>query len=358
MPRLRRADCSSPGYRRQRRGKGFTYIDEATGERVTDPEVLQRIADLVLPPAWNDVWICPWPNGHLQAVGTDAAGRKQYRYHDGWRTRRDSEKFDNMLEFARALPGLRQIVEETLSGSDDLGRERVLACAVRLLDRGFFRIGAEIGRSGDIETFGLTTMRKEHVIVGRDGLITFEYMAKGGKHRLQSVLDPVACELVRRLKRRRNGGAELLAYRDAAGAWVDVTARDVNEWIQRHTGGAFSAKDFRTWNATVLAALALAASAPVALSKTARKRAEARAAKEVAHYLGNTPTVARSSYIDPRVFDRFRSGWTITGVMMGLGREAEIGEPAIQGAAEEAVLDLLENRRSSDAVEKVTALAS
>ena len=163
---------------------------------------------------------------------------------------------------------------------------------------------------------------------------------------------------MRRLKRRRNGGAELLAYRDAAGAWVDVTARDVNEWIQRHTGGAFSAKDFRTWNATVLAALALAASAPVALSKTARKRAEARAAKEVAHYLGNTPTVARSSYIDPRVFDRFRSGWTITGVMMGLGREAEIGEPAIQGAAEEAVLDLLENRRSSDAVEKVTALAS
>ena len=357
MPRLRRADCSAPGIRRIKRGKGFNYTWELTGERVTDPEVLQRIHDLVLPPAWQDVWICPWPNGHLQAVGTDAAGRKQYRYHDDWRTRRDAEKFDEMLTFARALPRLREIIDEQLE-TEGLTRERVLACAVRLLDRGFFRIGVEIGRSGELETFGLTTMRKEHVTVGADGLLTFEYDGKGGKHRVQSVVDHQVCEIVAALKRRRGGGQELLAYRGDTGQWVDVTARDVNEWIKQQTCGAFSAKDFRTWNATVLAAIALATSAAVAKSKTARKRAEARVAKEVAHYLGNTPTVARSSYIDPRVFDRYRSGWTISGVLTSLGDEAEFGEPSIHGTVEEAVVDLLENRTSSDAVERVAALAS
>src|SRR3712207_6623887 len=330
MPRLRRADCSKPGIKRVRRGRGFSYVWQHTGQRVDDPDVLRRISDLVLPPAWRDVWICPWPNGHLQAVGTDAAGRKQYRYHDAWRTRRDTEKFDEMLEFARALPRLREMAAAELA-SEGLTRARVLACAVRLLDRGFFRIGVEVGKSGELETFGLTTLRKEHVTVGGGGLVTFEYDAKGGKHRVQSGVDPAACEGVSALKRRRGGGEELLAFRDDAGRWVDVTARDVNDWIKEHSCGAFSAKDFRTWNATVLAAVALATSAPAAASKTAAKRAEARAAKEVAHYLGNTPTVARNSYIDPRVFDRYRSGWTITGVLTSLGADAEFGEPSIHG---------------------------
>lgn len=355
MPRLRRSDCSAPGIRRRRRGRGFTYHWEATGERVADEDVLRRIADLVIPPAWEDVWICPWPHGHLQAVGTDAAGRRQYRYHDHWRTRRDLEKFDSMLDFARALPGLRQVVAEHLEG-EGLGRDRVLACAVRLLDRGFFRIGAEVGKSGEVETYGLTTMRKEHVTLPGDGLLVFDYDAKGGKRRLQSVVDPAVCEIVAALKRRRGGGPELLAYKDG-GTWVDVTATHVNDWIKQHTGGCFSAKDFRTWNATVLAAMALALSGPSAASKTARKRAEARVAQEVAHYLGNTPTVARGSYIDPRVFDRFRSGWTISGVLTDLG-SAEFGEPSIHGAVERAVLDLLEERTASEAVEEVTALAS
>src|SRR3954468_15255125 len=142
MSRLRRADCSGPGITRKRAGRGFAYYDDE-GHRVDEQEVLTRIRELGIPPAWTDVWICPYPNGHLQATGIDAAGRKQYRYHDDWRPRRDAEKFDDMTRFARALPRLRESVEAELAGSEDLGRERVLACAVRLLDRGFFRVGGE-----------------------------------------------------------------------------------------------------------------------------------------------------------------------------------------------------------------------
>ena len=355
MPRLKRSNCSLPGIRRRRRGRGFSYQWEDSGEPVTDPVILDRIAALVLPPAWEEVWICPFDNGHLQAVGTDALGRKQYRYHDAWRTRRDSQKFDAMREFAQALPFLRETVEQQLEGADGLTRDRVIACSVRLLDRGFFRIGTEVGRSGDLETFGLTTMRKEHVSISGDE-VAFEYLAKGGKHRVHSVVDPTVREIVAALKRRRSGGEELLAYRVTSG-WVDITARDVNAWIKDVTGGEFSAKDFRTWSATVLAALALAVSGPAAASPTARKRAEARAAKEVAHYLGNTPTVARSSYIDPRVFDRYRSGVTISGVLGELG-DVEGSEPSTQAHVEAGVLDLLEDNRESDAIESVTALAS
>ena len=356
MPRLRRADCSTPGIRRRRRGRGFTYHWQDSGERITDPEILQRISALVLPPAWQDVWICPHPNGHLQAVGTDALGRKQYRYHDDWRTRRDSKKFDDMLAFAESLPELRVVVDEQLNDSGDLGRDRVLACSVRLLDRGFFRIGTEVGRSGDLETFGLTTMRKDHVSIEGDTL-AFEYLAKGGKHRVHSFVDPVVRDIIAALKRRRSGGEELLAFRNGR-SWVDVTARDVNAWIKEVTGGDFSAKDFRTWSATVLAAVALGVSGPAAAaSPSARKRAEARAAKEVAHYLGNTPTVARNSYIDPRVFDRFRSGWVISGVLEDLG-DVEADEPSIQVHAEAAVLDLLNRDTDSEAIERVTSLAS
>ena len=160
-PRLRRADCSSPGLTRRRQGKGFTYLD-ADGEKVSEPEDLARISELGIPPAWKDVWICPDARGHLQATGIDAAGRKQYLYHPQWRTRRDSEKFDEMTRFARALPALREHVDADLTSSDELTRERVLACAVRLLDRGFFRIGSE-QYTVQNESFGLATMRKEHV---------------------------------------------------------------------------------------------------------------------------------------------------------------------------------------------------
>jgi DNA topoisomerase I len=349
MPRLRRVDCSGPGISRRRRGRGFEYRFADTGERITDPDVLQRIKDLVIPPAWKNVWICSHPQGHIQAVGTDAAGRKQYIYHPGWRERRDQEKFDRMLEFARRLPVLRGRCREELA-KPELGRERVLACAARLLDHGFFRIGTE-SYAEQNQTYGLATMLKSHVHIAGD-VITFDYTAKGGLRRVQSIVDSGVLEVVRALKRRRGGGAELLAYRSGR-MWVDVRSADINDYLREVLDGDFSAKDFRTWNATVLAAVAMSISGGAAGSKTARKRAEARAVKEVAHYLGNTPAVCRSSYIDPRVFDRFRSGWTIG--IEALGEEAAFGEPSIQGAIEQAVIDLVEDRRESDAVERIAA---
>ena len=341
MPRLRRADCSAPGIVRRRAGRGFAYSHR--GEAVRDPEVLARIRALAIPPAWTDVWICPLANGHIQALGTDAAGRRQYRYHDAWRARRDQEKFDHMLEFARALPTLRQALAADLAGTE-LDRRRVLACAARLLDIGFFRIGSE-GYAEQNQSYGLATMLKRHVTVA-DGTVTFDYVAKSGKRRLQSVVDPDVYEVVAALKRRRGGGPELLAYRQD-GRWCDVRSDDINLAIKAATGGDFSAKDFRTWNATVLAAVSLAVAgagetaAGRAVTPTARKRAEAWAMKSVAHYLGNTPAVCRASYVDPRVVDLYRAGTTIAAALGDLGETAEPGQLSTQGAVEEAVLALL-----------------
>lgn len=340
MPRLRRADCSTPGILRRRAGRGFVYYD-ADGGKIDDLETLERIRSLAIPPAWADVWICPWPNGHIQAVGTDARGRKQYRYHDVWRLRRDQEKFDHMLDFAQALPGLRRTCEQLLERSSDrFNRERVLACAVRLLDLGFFRIGTE-GYAEENQSYGLATIRKSHVKIA-DGAVTFDYTAKSGKRRIQSIVDPAVCELAAALKARKGGGYELLAWQadDAGGAWCDVKSADINAFIKDVTGGEFSAKDFRTWSATVLCAVGLAVSTE-ARSPTARKRAIARAVKEVAHYLGNTPAVCRASYIDPRVIDRYQAGVTIRGALAKLGADAQFGQLSTQGAIEDAVLDML-----------------
>jgi DNA topoisomerase I len=348
VARLRRADCSAPGITRRKRGKGFEYLD-IDGRRITEPEVLERIRELAIPPAWQDVWICPWPTGHIQATGVDAAGRKQYRYHDRWRERRDREKFDSMVEFARALPKLRRRVARDLE-LDGLPPERVLACATRLLDRGFFRIGSE-SYADENDTYGMATMRKRHVNVDGDE-VTFDYEAKGGKRRIQAIGDPAAAAVVRELKKRRGGGQELLAFKEG-GRWVDVKSPDINGYVKEVTGGDFTAKDFRTWSATVLAAVALAVAGPVATrSKTARHRAKTRAVKEVARYLGNTPAVCRASYIDPRVFDRFDGGLTIGGVLPDLLEDTSAW-PHVHGAVEEAVLDLIAADEESPALEKV-----
>jgi DNA topoisomerase IB len=337
---------------RRRRGKGFEYLD-ASGSRIKDMATLQRIKDLGIPPAWTDVWICSHPNGHLQAVGTDAAGRKQYLYHEAWRTRRDQEKFDKMIVFASALPKVRHMTDQDLD-QEGMPRERVLACAVRLLDRGFFRIGGETYAESN-ETYGLATMKKEHVRF--DGPeVVFEYIAKSGKERLQSVVDPAVHEVVAALKRRRGGGDELLAYREGK-RWVDVKSMDINTYLKAIAGGDYSAKDFRTWHATVLAAQALAVSSNALTSKTARKRAVTRAIQEVSHYLGNTPAVCRKSYVDPRVIDRFESGWTIGPVIDQLGEDA-FDEPSWRTTIENAVLDLIEEPRESDLVERTTKQAS
>jgi DNA topoisomerase-1 len=347
VSRLRTVDCSGPGIARRRRGRGFEYFDE-NGARIDEPELLARIRELVIPPAWREVWICPHPMGHIQAVGTDAAGRRQYLYHQRWRERRDQEKFDEMIRFARALPRVRRITAKHLA-QKQVTRDRVLACAVRLLDRGFFRIGTE-GYAEQNQTYGLATMQKRHVTLGEDGVITFDYAAKGGKRRVQSIVDPKVHELVETLKRRRVG-QELLAYRNGR-SWVDVRSDDINEYIKDITGEDFSAKDFRTWSATVIAAVALAVSGRAATTKTARKRAITRAVEEVAHYLGNTPAVCRASYIDPRVFDRYQDGITIGGALDSLGDGAVLGQPSFHGAVEAAVLDLLEDERTP-AIEKV-----
>jgi DNA topoisomerase IB len=286
------------------------------------------------------VWICSDPNGHLQAVGTDAAGRRQYRYHERWRRRRDQEKFDQMLAFARALPRLRKRAAADLR---ERGRRRELACAVRLLDRGFFRVGGEEYTDGN-GSYGLATLAKSHVELAGGGALVFDYPAKSGKRRLQAVVDPDVYGVVGGLKRRR--GERLFTIRSA----------DINMYIKEATGGDFSAKDFRTWHATVLAAVALAVSER-ATTPTARKRAISRAVGEVAHYLGNTPAVCRASYIDPRVFDRYRAGITISAALNGLAHLDEEGAPATQGAIERAVLRLLEDESRPRARRRVARAA-
>jgi DNA topoisomerase IB len=348
MPRLRRADCSGPGIRRRKRGKGFEYLDN-DGNRITEPSVLERIRELAIPPAWEDVWICPWPFGHIQATGSDAAGRKQYRYHDLWRERRDREKFDSMVEFAEVLPKLRRKAAKDLKRTE-MDRRRVLACAVRLLDRGFFRIGSE-DYAEENDTYGIATMQKRHVSVD-DDVVSFDYESKGGQQRRQLIVDPEVAAIAKTLNSRRGGGDEFLAFKEGR-RWVDVKSSDINDYVKETIGGEFSAKDFRTWGGTVVAAIALAVSGQAATgSKTARKRAKTRAVKETARYLGNTPAVARASYIDPRVFDRFDGGLTIGGILPDLVEDVSAW-PELQRTVEEAVLDLIAGERGSPALEKV-----
>jgi DNA topoisomerase I len=336
-PRLRRSDCSGPGLRRIRRGRGFSYLDE-DGRRITKPEVLEHLRGLAIPPAWKDVWICSDPWGHLQATGIDAAGRKQYLYHPRWRQRRDREKFAQMERFGRSLPRLRRRLANDLDGSEPT-RERVLACAVRMLDVGLFRIGSEQYADED-HGVGLATIRKAHVSI-RGDTIVFDYPAKGGIRRVQVIEDPLSRDVVRALRRRRGGGEELLAYRER-GRWTGLRSDDINDYLKRQIGGEFSAKDFRTWNATVLAAVSVATDGRGASSKSARKRAIDRATRGVAELLGNTPAVARRAYIDPRVFDRYLSGDTIAPVLERIG---DLDHTNARGRArlERAVLDVLED---------------
>ena len=336
MPRLKRVSVSGPGLTRRREGDAWAYFD-AAGARVTDPGVIARIDALVLPPAWEDVWICPIPHGHIQATGLDARGRRQYRYHDHWRVLRDLAKHERILDFAEALPAARQRIIDELQDRD-FTRRRVLACAVRLLDLGFFRVGSE-QYAEENHTYGLATIRREHVRVARNGVITFDYIAKSGKHRVQAIADPDVVRVVTGMKRRRSGDEELLAWREG-GRWVDVKSHDINDYLREVTGGDYTAKDFRTWSATVMAAVGLAVSTH-ADTPTARKRAVTRVVKEVAEKLGNTPAVCRASYIDPRIVDLYDHGVTIAPQLEELGDEASYGSPAFQGAIEQAVLSLL-----------------
>jgi DNA topoisomerase I len=353
--RLRRSDCSAHGLRRIRRGRGFSYED-ADGDRVRDPDTVLRIKELAIPPAWEEVWICPDPLGHLQATGVDAAGRKQYLYHPRWRENRDRQKFDHMVAFAHELPGVRRRVLRVLRSDRNgagVDETSVLACAIRLLDVGLFRVGSEQYADDEGGT-GLATVLKENVTVS-DGELVFDYLAKGGMRRVQAVQDPPVIEVVQALKRRRGGGDQLLAYKEGR-RWHDVRSEQINDYLKSLAGDAYSAKDFRTWNATVLAAVSLAADGREATSATARKRAINGAVRGVAEVLGNTPAVARRSYIDPRVFDRYLSGWTIGGEVDRLG-DLRGPDDRRRARLERAVLELMDGDHESAAVERFAGQA-
>lgn len=336
MTRLRRVDCAGPGIKRVRRGRGFSY-EWADGRKVTEPDALERIVGLVIPPAWTDVWICSHPRGHIQALGTDAAGRRQYRYHDEWRVQRDAEKHERILAFAKRLPMARARVGAHL-GQRGMTRERVLATAFRLLDLGFFRVGGETYAEAN-GSFGLATMRRKHVTVTGD-LVVFDYIAKSGKQRVQNVVDENVRKVVTALLKRDDPSKELLAYKDRTG-WHDISSADINTYLREVLGKEVSAKDFRTWHATVLTAVGLAVSTRAPTSVSARKQAVNRVVKEVSHYLGNTPAVCRASYIDPRILDLYDDGSTIHGSLERLGADANYGQPATHGQVEAAVLRLL-----------------
>jgi DNA topoisomerase I len=303
--RLKRADCAEPGIRRIRRGRGFSFED-CDGTRIEDAETLERIHGLAIPPAWKEVWICPDPYGHIQATGYDEAGRKQYLYHERWQQRQAERKFELVREFALELPKLRRAVTADLR-RPGMPRERALACAVRLLDLGFFRVGSET-YAEENESFGLATVRRDHVTVRRNEVV-FDFPAKSGQRRIQSIRDAAARRAIEAMRRRRGGPEDLLAYRDGK-EWRDVRSEEINEYIHEHVGDRFTAKNFRTWHGTVLAAVELAGEEP-ARSEAAAKRAIKRAIGRVSDALGNTPAVCRASYIDPRVLDRYRDGVTI-----------------------------------------------
>lgn len=330
MARLRTVSPASRGWTRRRAGKGFTYLD-ADGARLPAADV-ERIRALVIPPAWENVWICPVPNGHIQAVGTDAAGRRQYLYHPDWRLKRDAAKFDRVLGAATRLPAARKRVLKDLA-LEGMPRGRAAAVAVRLLDLGYFRIGSD-AYTEDNGSFGLTTLERQHVTRKGD-VIVFCFVGKSGVEHCIEIDDTAAMEALDRLRKRRHASKRLLAYQDAK-KWADLDASIVNAYLAELLGGEMTAKDFRTWHATVLAAVALRASDEPGDTKASRKRAIKAAVEEVASYLGNTPTIAKNSYIDPRVLDSYESG-TVIAVDPSRYRSPERRQVAI----EKAVLALL-----------------
>jgi DNA topoisomerase-1 len=333
VPGLLRSDPHGPGITRVRASEGFRYSD-AGGADVTSADTLARIRALAIPPAWQDVWISPEPLGHIQATGVDSRGRTQYRYHQLWREQRDAQKFEHMLRFADALPALRAATVQDLSRRQ-LDRDRVAAAAIRLMDLGLFRIGGEKYAELD-HHYGATTLQKRDVTMTSDG-VTFDYVAKEGKRRTVMITDEAVQLTVRALTDSGSTAEVLFCYR-AGGTWRPLRSHEVSSYIARHAGGHFTAKEFRTWNATVLMALLLANAEP---SPTARGRVIAVAAgvRGVADWLGDTPAVARSSYIDPRLIIRYQSGGELPTIprcpaVLPAAPEAEIAVAALLAGAD------------------------
>jgi DNA topoisomerase I len=330
MPRLRRASPKDTGWTRRRAGRGFLYLDE-NGNRLPE-EDCARIRALAIPPAWTDVWICRFPNGHLQAVGVDAAGRRQYLYHPDWRTRQDELKFERVTRASKRLPAMRAAVLEDLS-DQEMTCAKACAAAVRLLDLGCFRIGNDAYANG--ESFGLTTLERRHVRRIGNTLV-FDFTGKSGIEHHIELDDEPSRQAIDTMRRRRDGSDRLLAYKQGR-RWVELDAATVNDYLRERTGEDLTAKDFRTWHATVLAAVALAESDEPGDTVASRRRAIKAATVEVSEFLGNTPTIARSSYIDPRVIDLYEDGVTIAAATQRRHRDPD----ARQAALERAVRQLL-----------------
>ncbi len=336
---LRYVSDQRPGIRRRRAGKGFTYVD-AKGERVADEKTLARIKSLAIPPAWSDVWICPRPNGHIQATGRDAKGRKQYRYHPRWREVRDETKYARLLAFGAALPKIRARVDEDLSRRA-LTRTKVLAIVVRLLETTLIRVGNEEYARAN-HSYGLTTLRNRHVKV-EGSKLHFHFQGKSGvKHDIE-VRDRRLARLVRRI--RALPGQEVFQYLDEEGKRQTIDSGDVNDYLQEITGEPFTAKDFRTWAGTVLAAMALQ-EYDGDVSATQAKKNVVRAVEAVAERLGNTPSICRKCYVHPAVIDAYLDGTLLETLRQRV--DAELEEDGALDPDERAVLRLLQSRLQAE----------
>jgi DNA topoisomerase-1 len=332
-----------PGLARRRAGRAFIYLD-TDGRRVRDRTTLARIRALAIPPAWRTVWICASPSGHIQAVGRDARGRKQYRYHPRWRETRDETKYARMLTFARALPRIRARVRADLARSG-LPRERVLAAVVRLLETTLIRVGNEeyVRVNG---SFGLTTLRGRHVAV-RGATLRFHFRGKGGKEHAVDVRDPRLARIVRRCQDLP--GQELFQYVDDQGRRQSIDAADVNAYLREIAGEEFTAKDFRTWAGTVLAALALA-QVPSFTSARQARRNITRAVESVAARLGNTPAISRRCYVHPAVIEAYLDGVTLDAI-----RRASAKNGGGLSPTEAVVLGFLQQRLARATTERAVA---
>jgi DNA topoisomerase-1 len=324
---LRYVSDDQPGYTRKPKGHDFEYFD-TDGKPLHDETRRLRIQRLAIPPAYKDVWICPSPNGHIQATARDARGRKQYRYHERWREARDENKYDRMLVFGQALPKIRRQVNKDM-GLHDLPRNKVLATVVHLLGRTFIRIGNE-EYARDNKSFGLTTMRNRHVDV-KGAKLSFSFRGKSGVEHEIDVSDRRLANIIRRLQDLP--GQDIFQYEDEAGEVRNVTSQDVNDYLQEITGEGFTAKDFRTWAGTVLTAMALSAQGP-AENKTQAKKNIKDSITAVAKILGNTPTICRKCYVHPVVLESYLDGDMIEG---------------LKQKTEEALSENLEDLRAEEA---------
>jgi DNA topoisomerase-1 len=333
---LRYVSDDQPGYSRKRNGDEFEFFD-TEGKQIKDEQRVLRIKRLAIPPAWTDVWICPSPNGHIQATGRDARRRKQYRYHERWREVRDENKYEKMVLFADALPKIRKQVEEDLS-LPGLQRNKILATVVQLLERTFIRVGNE-EYARDNKSFGLTTMRDQHVEV-KGSKLRFRFRGKSGVHHDVDVTDRRIAKIIAKLQDLP--GQELFQYIDEGGEVRDITSQDVNDYLREITDEDFTAKDFRTWAGTVMAAIALQAVGAFETKKQAKANIK-NAIGAVSKMLGNTPAICRKCYIHPAILQTYLSGNAIEG-MKQQTKDALENEAIDLREGETAILKFLQAR--------------